>query len=155
MSCTEAQLLAAKRHREKHREEIRAKARERYYSDPRYGPDKQRQWRAENPEMSRATVNRYRSRHPIMSRVHNNKRRARTMDSFGQWTVDEWISLKARFEFKCLMCGRKEPDIKLTFDHVIPLSQGGMNTIDNGQPLCQPCNSKKHARIVDFRSRPW
>lgn len=40
----------------------------------------------------------------------------------------------------------------LTPDHVVPLSRGGTNYIDNIQPLCGPCNSQKHAKTIDFRS---
>ncbi len=32
---------------------------------------------------------------------------------------------------------------ELTFDHVVPLSKGGVNTLKNGQILCKTCNSVK------------
>lgn len=34
-------------------------------------------------------------------------------------------------------------DIMLTFDHVMPKSRGGPNTIENAQTLCYACNQEK------------
>ena len=69
----------------------------------------------------------------------------------GSHTLGEWENLKAQFNWTCPMCGRSEPEIKLTEDHIIPLSRGGSNNIENIQPLCQSCNSKKHTKIISFR----
>lgn len=40
---------------------------------------------------------------------------------------------------------------RLTPDHVVPLGKGGSNDISNIQPLCLPCNLKKHNRCTDYR----
>lgn len=59
--------------------------------------------------------------------------------------------LRALYRSTCLACGRREPAIRLTVDHVIPLSLGGTNSLDNFQPLCADCNRRKGARLVDYR----
>ena len=36
----------------------------------------------------------------------------------------------------------------LTKDHIIPLSLGGKDVIENYQPMCMRCNVKKDKRII-------
>lgn len=48
----------------------------------------------------------------------------------------------------CLCCGT---DKNLSLDHIIPIHKGGKNEIDNLQPLCKPCNSKKGINTTDYR----
>lgn len=45
---------------------------------------------------------------------------------------------------KCVQCGNNE---NLEFDHIIPFSKGGSNTVRNLQLLCQKCNREKSNSI--------
>ena len=45
---------------------------------------------------------------------------------------------------KCVECGSQE---NLEFDHIIPFSKGGANTVKNIQILCSKCNKKKSNKI--------
>jgi hypothetical protein len=67
----------------------------------------------------------------------------------GTFTEEQWLMLCKSYGNICLGCGRG--DRKLTQDHVVPLSRGGLNVIENIQPLCGPCNSSKHTKTIDFR----
>jgi len=80
----------------------------------------------------------------------NSRRRARKMNADGSYTQEEWEDLKKKHNYTCLACSKKEPEIKLTEDHIIPLSKGGIDNIDNIQPLCKSCNSKKYTKIIKY-----
>jgi hypothetical protein len=79
--------------------------------------------------------------------MNQKKRRALKMGAKGSHTFGEWELLKKQYNYTCPICNRKEPNIKLTEDHIIPLSKGGSNWIENIQPLCRSCNSRKGNRI--------
>ena len=67
------------------------------------------------------------------------------------FTAEEWQALKAHYDYTCLKCQKREPEITLTRDHIIPQVKGGLDKIDNIQPLCVSCNSSKRERIIDYR----
>lgn len=46
--------------------------------------------------------------------------------------------------YACKHCGTRQ---SLTVDHVIPVSRGGSDEMDNLQTLCGPCNSIKGATL--------
>lgn len=56
-------------------------------------------------------------------------------------TAKEWNNILTTFLHCCAYCGRS--DVRLTQDHVLPLSKGGAHSRFNVAPACQPCNSKK------------
>lgn len=61
----------------------------------------------------------------------------------------EILALFHSFGWLCLWCGDRP--VRLTIDHVIPVSRGGSSTVENLQPLCLQCNIKKGTLSVDFR----
>jgi 5-methylcytosine-specific restriction endonuclease McrA len=83
--------------------------------------------------------------------VGTANRRMRKRQAGGLLSTGQWKQLKAHYAFTCLCCGKQEPDIKLSADHVIPLAKGGSNDISNIQPLCTVCNARKHTAIIDYR----
>lgn len=79
-------------------------------------------------------------------RVRAHRRRAKLNKVEGSFTAQEWRELKRHYGYCCPRCGRKEPIIKLTIDHIVPINKGGNNFITNIQPLCGTCNSSKADR---------
>lgn len=85
--------------------------------------------------------------------AHNNRRqKLRRKAVPGSHTSVAWEALKARYGGKCLRCQKQEPEIKLTVDHIRPISKGGTNNISNIQPLCFSCNSWKRAKLINYIS---
>ena len=80
----------------------------------------------------------------------NARRRARIRGAIGSFTFGEWELLKKQYGYCCPCCSKCESEIKLEIDHIIPLSKGGSNYIENIQPLCGSCNSKKHDKVIKY-----
>lgn len=87
--------------------------------------------------------------HCIRPIVENEKARAIKLGLTEHFGTLEWMRLCLKYDYKCLCCGKVAT---LSPDHIIPLSKGGTNTIDNIQPLCFPCNMSKNSHhSTDYR----
>lgn len=53
-----------------------------------------------------------------------------------------------KYNSTCLCCGSKS---KLSIDHIVPVTKGGLSTVDNLQLLCMLCNIRKSTKIIDYR----
>lgn len=78
----------------------------------------------------------------------NAVRKERMFVAGGYHREWEWLLLKEQYNNTCPACGDNEKP--LTKDHIIPISKGGSNNIENIQPLCKRCNSKKHTEIIKY-----
>ena len=78
--------------------------------------------------------------------VYTKRYRAKRFGAEGSHTQAEWEQLVIKNDYTCACCKRKEPEIKLTRDHIIPPRHGGSDYIANIQPLCRSCNSRKGLR---------
>lgn len=110
------------------------------------------QWSKKNRKKQQSYVNKCRDNKPehyrLLRRVSENRRRTRMN---GNLTAAEWEALKAKYNYACLRCGKREPKISLTIDHIVAVCNGGSNSIENIQPLCRPCNTSKNKKTADYR----
>lgn len=58
-------------------------------------------------------------------------------------------NLYARDEGRCQYCGRPVTRKEMTFEHVIPRSQGGLTRWENIVIACVPCNQRKANRTPE------
>lgn len=131
-------------------------------------PDKKRaqdiKWRKNNIQKARESGLRWfyktrvlhpRPKNPFsrkeMRAKYQRDRNAREKGSNEKITAKEWQELKEFYNYTCLCCKKKEPEIKLTLDHVVPLALGGAHSIKNSQPLCKSCNCRKNVKYIDYR----
>ena len=57
------------------------------------------------------------------------------------------VRAKERDWYRCVQCGhvgRSSRDVEA--DHIIPLEEGGPDSLENIQTLCVPCHLKKHGK---------
>lgn len=95
-----------------------------------------RVWIKNNPEKNTANATRYQKRKKANGGSH---------------TEEQWQELKYQTGNKCMCCQASGDDKILQRDHVIPVSKGGTNNIDNIQVLCRECNCSKAQKEIDYR----
>lgn len=128
--------------RERNRDTINARQRERYHADLEANREKarrhMREWYRRNPE---ATI-----RNSLAQRV---KRRG---DELRSIITPEFLNFLYRAQQgRCFYCGERigRSYRKPHLEHYIPLSRGGDNHPTNLLMACQPCNSSKYNKM------PW
>lgn len=65
--------------------------------------------------------------------------------------LSEWRILRAtvfaRDDYTCQYCGLR--GVSLQCDHIIPVSRGGSNDLDNLATACKPCNQSKCDKTLE------
>jgi 5-methylcytosine-specific restriction endonuclease McrA len=166
-SHKEEHLERTQNWKDNNKEKVAARRKELYHKDPEKYRAAAKKRYTENRESAIESVKRYIKRNleavaerkkkwyennKDKNREYSHKRRATVWNvEGGHFTDAEFRELCEKYGNKCLRCG--QTGVKLTADHVIPISLGIAHTdeISNIQPLCLSCNSKKHTKTVDYR----
>lgn len=159
-SCKQCKRESKRQYYAKHREEMNKRTAQYRIDNPRYDVQhrikyraKHReeinrhaaQWRTENPNYH----HQYRIDNAGKYRAYTANRKALSIAAEGTFTDEQFVELCNKYGNRCLCCGKD--NVKLTVDHIVPLSKGGSNNLENVQCLCKSCNSKKHTKTVDYR----
>lgn len=114
-------------------------------------------WRDNKEEMKKMNK-KWRKNNLDLVLFSNRKRMLKLKGVEGCHTIKEWKELKSKYN----LFGRygisedqlkekweviNKGFIKLTKDHIVPISKKGTDYIKNIQPLCVSCNSKKRDKI--------
>lgn len=101
-------------------------------------------------EIEAATLDAERSKPAPVSKGAERQARYRARNrQVGRLSDVDWLPLKGaviRRDGCCQYCGTTE---RLTADHVVPLSRGGSNDLENLVCACIPCNASKGGRTVE------
>ena len=84
-----------------------------------------------------------------ISKEIERKKSAKVQRSIMTKQLREYI--KERDNYTCLNCGVSTKDqdlLLLEVDHIIPVSKGGLSTVENLQTLCWKCNRFKSNKII-------
>lgn len=100
------------------------------------------EWRKNNPELVRQYHRQHYQNH--IEKIRLDKRLRQT----GKINYEQWEKVCSDNRFLCVQCFEQFDIKNLTIDHIIPVSFGGTNDLDNLQPLCMPCNRLKSNRWI-------
>lgn len=84
---------------------------------------------------------------------YEQKRELRKRINGGTHSFTEWEEIKKKYGYICPCCLKKEPEISLTEDHILPIAMGGLDNIENIQPLCRNCNSRKNNKYERYENK--
>jgi 5-methylcytosine-specific restriction endonuclease McrA len=107
-------------------------------------------YRAERPDHFKEYQKKWRSENSASVKMSDHKKRIRRVESISateiKITKTQWQQIVEDHGGKCFYCGLGF--LKMSIDHVVPLSKGGEHSVENVVPACRSCNSRKSAQDV-------
>lgn len=139
-SCIKCFRAAEKRRRADNPEAIRARDRAYWAAHPDSKRAKDARYKAAHRSEHAESASKWNREHPERFKTHLYNNYARRNGVEPGHTYEQWQAKLAMAGGRCVMCGSEK---NITRDHIIPLAAGGSDSIDNIQPLCRSCNTRK------------
>lgn len=163
LECIECSRAQFREWYQKNKESQRERSTLRYHADPAAAKEANRAWRIDNRErrnqINRESWHRHKEKrigeakqwaadNPMRRLAIRVANRAKNCGSPGRFTAEEFIERLEEQRWLCYYC---PADLRenLTIDHVVPLCDGGPNTIENVVGCCSSCNSRKGPRPAE------
>lgn len=149
---------AAWRERNRERERLRSVARREanpeyrkqyYYQNRERALALDKEYREANAEQTRARIAAWAKDNPEKRAAGWRRRRAKVAGAPGDHTAKQARFLRVMQGNMCAYCEHPLELTKPHLDHVVPISRGGSNAIENLLWACAPCNLSKGAKTLE------
>lgn len=142
---------------EKRREQARRGGKAARLRDPEKLRKRFRDWAAKNPEKQRERHDEWIAKNPEkhrkIRREAGRRYENRKRGAVGEHSLEEWQNLVDSFDGLCAYCGERPGNER---DHVLPLSRGGSDYVENILPACRSCNASKHDKTPEeWLGKEW
>lgn len=144
-------LAAVQMYRKDNAAEISARARVRYLADPAKAARQARESYMRHRDKRVEAAIEYQKNNPAVVALTRHRRKA--AESL-KVTRRDHRRLLSRYRNRCAYCevklgpwGRSASN-SLQWDHVLPLSKGGADSVGNLLPSCRECNRAKSAKLL-------
>jgi len=135
---------------QRYRDRLKTEGGDRLEDHRRKHVERNRRWRTESEESFRATLRRYRTseKGKLLNKANHNRRRAAKENSHSaRYSRKDLRSRLSEFDNKCVYCAKVvTTENTHSWDHFIPLSRGGCDTLGNLVLACRFCNASKKDR---------
>lgn len=151
MTTQEKKRLYQKAYRQRHPERVKASKDKWRKNNPERHAKHSKDWRLRNPEKAKQVLAQYAKSNPEYIALKRRKRRALLSNAVHErYTVRE---VYLRDNGLCSLCESfidleypaRHP-LSVSIDHIVPLSKGGHDTLDNVSVAHYGCNSRKGNR---------
>lgn len=137
---------AKRSYKERHPVALRATERARRARNAEAERARLRALAAANPEAKRLSAKKYRDANPEVGQAGVQRRLARLANAPGAGVgTADWRRIRHEHGGRCAYCARP---MRLSMDHIEPLSRGGAHDPENIVAACTSCNSSKADKSV-------
>lgn len=147
----DSRLASVQKYRAENALEVKRRARARYWADPEKVAAQNRESYKRHRASRIAAAIEYQRENPEVVALTRAMRKAQ--EAF-KITRRDHRRLLERYRHSCAYCGvrlaawGREHDNSLQWDHVLPLSRGGRDSVGNLLPVCRKCNYSKSSKLL-------